>query len=277
MDNLTVVNTQEQQNEEYYEDYDNINEFMRAKNREVESLKVELEGLRSAAVSLHDQVNDARQENARIVTKNKLIDEKYKKLEVKHFQMKENFDSATTEREELLKEALEDKNKLINLAKKSKESMVILESENEKQSDKIAVLSAKLNAGLAQNVSPSHQAKLEALMKGEFGEDILTKNTTFNVIKNYMDQADLTKKKILGGLVIGLTPPQEKLEIFKTYLKTENNLGILSSGLNLWAHYCDEMLNRASVDLTENEEEEMEGLMEADIQQKLLSLSDEVH
>ena len=114
-------------------------------------------------------------------------------------------------------------------------------------------------------------------MKGEFGEDILTKNTTFNVIKNYMDQADLTKKKILGGLVIGLTPPQEKLEIFKTYLKTENNLGILSSGLNLWAHYCDEMLNRASVDLTENEEEEMEGLMEADIQQKLLSLSDEVH
>ena len=68
MDNLTVVNTQEQQNEEYYEDYDNINEFMRAKNREVESLKVELEGLRSEAVSLHDQVNDARQENARIVT-----------------------------------------------------------------------------------------------------------------------------------------------------------------------------------------------------------------
>ena len=114
-------------------------------------------------------------------------------------------------------------------------------------------------------------------MKGEFSEDILTKNTTFNVIKNYMDQADLTKNKILGGLVIGLTPPQEKLEIFKTYLKTENNLGILSSGLNLWAHYCDEMLNRASVDLTENEEEEMEGLMEADIQQKLLSLSDEVH
>ena len=52
--------------------------------------------------------------------------------------------------------------------------MVILESKNEKQSDKIAVLSAKLNAGLAQNVSPSDQAKLEALMKGEFGEDILT-------------------------------------------------------------------------------------------------------